>query len=45
MKSANELVGAIVHVMNDTFDKPALEINLRFAKYFVSIVVKVCQCQ
>ena len=45
MKAANELVGAIVHVMNDTFDKPINEINLRFAKYFVSIVVKICQSQ
>jgi hypothetical protein len=42
MKAANELVGAIVHVMNDTFDKPINEINLRFAKYFVSIIMKVC---
>ena len=42
MKAANELIGAIVHVMIDTFDKPNQEINLRFAKYFVSIVVKVC---
>jgi hypothetical protein len=42
MKAANELIGAIVHVMNDTFDKSINEINLRFAKYFVSIIVKVC---
>jgi hypothetical protein len=45
VRAANELVGAFTHVMIDTFDRPAEEINLRFAKYFISIVLKSCSCR
>ena len=42
MRAANELIGAFNHVMNEIFDKRAEDINLRFAKYFISIVLKTC---
>ena len=45
MKAANELIGAIVFVLNESFDKPVDEINVRFTKYFVSVVVKICSSQ
>jgi hypothetical protein len=45
VRAANELVGAFTHVMIDIFQKPTEEINLRFAKYFISIVLKTCSCR
>jgi hypothetical protein len=42
---ANELVNAFVFVMIDTFNRVLSEIPLRFAKYFLGIVCKVCQCR
>jgi len=45
MRAANELIGAFNHVMNEIFDKPVQEINLKFAKYFISIVLKTCSCK
>lgn len=41
-RSANDLIGAFVVVMTDVFDKNVEHLNLRFAKYFVSIVLKTC---
>ena len=40
IKCANELCSAITYVMVDTFEKP--EPALRFTKYFVTIVSRVC---
>ena len=45
LRSANDLITAFIHVIVDIFDKSAGEINLRFAKYFISIVLKTCQCK
>jgi hypothetical protein len=45
VKAGNELTSAFVHVMIEIFDKPIEEINLRFAKYFISIVLKTCCCR
>lgn len=45
VKASNDLIGAYVTVMMDVLDKPAEEINLRFVKYFVSIVMKTCHCR
>lgn len=45
MKAANDLIGAFSLVMMDIFDKSASEINLKFAKYFISIVLKTCLCK
>jgi len=42
---ANELVNALTYVLMDVFDKPVEEIPLRFAKYFITIVHKVCSCK
>lgn len=45
VRASNELIGAFTHVMIDIFAKPTEEINLRFAKYFISIVLKTCSCR
>ena len=45
MKAANDMIGAFNHVMQDVFNCPAESINLRFAKYFISIVLKTCNCK
>ena len=42
IRCANELCGAFTHVMVDIFEKPLPEVPLRFAKYFVTIVNRVC---
>ena len=43
VRAANDLIGAFIHVLIDIFEKNSVEeINLRFAKYFISIVLKVC---
>ncbi len=42
IRAANELVGAFTHVLNDIFDKSVEDIPLRFAKYFIGIVLKTC---
>ena len=44
VKCANELCSAFTHVLIETFEKPLAEIPIRFAKYFVTIVNRVCQC-
>lgn len=44
IKCANELCSAFKHVLIETFEKPLSEIPIRFAKYFVTIVNRVCQC-
>ena len=43
--SANSLIEAFTHVLNDIFDKPVGEIPLRFAKYFITIILKACSCK
>lgn len=45
MRSANEMIGAFSHVMMEIFDMKAEAINLRFCKYFISIVLKACCCR
>lgn len=45
VRRANEMVSAFTHVMIEVFDKPVEEVNLRFAKYFISIVLKACSCR
>jgi len=32
-------------MMNDILDVPVENINLKFAKYFISIVMKTCCCR
>jgi cytoskeleton-associated protein 5 len=41
-KKANQLSDALTKVIIITFDKPINEIPLRFAKYFLNVVHKVC---
>lgn len=41
-RCANDLCQAITHVLVDVFEVPIDQIPLRFAKYFVTIVHKVC---
>ena len=41
-KKANSLVEALIKVINSTFNRPPEEIPLRFAKYFLNVVHKVC---
>ena len=45
VKTANDLVSAFTHVLNDIFDKNVEDIPLRFAKYFITIVLKTCSCK
>lgn len=45
VRTANDLVGAFAHVLNDIFDKNVEDIPLRFAKYFITIVLKTCSCK
>lgn len=45
MLSANALIEAFTHVLNDIFEKPVEDIHLRFAKYFTIIVLKACSCK
>lgn len=42
VKCADELCAALTHVLVETFEKPLPDIPLRFAKYFVTIVNRVC---
>jgi hypothetical protein len=39
---ADDLIGALVHVMNEVFGVPVENINFRFSKYLISVVIKVC---
>ena len=41
-KKANQLADSLTKVILITFDKPITEIPLRFAKYFLNVVHKVC---
>ena len=41
-RKANQLSDALTKVILITFDKPIAEIPLRFAKYFLNVVHKVC---
>lgn len=43
VRSANEIISAMTHVMIDIFDKEIEEIPLRFAKYFITISVRLTQ--
>lgn len=45
VRTANDLVSAFTHVLNDIFDKSVEDIPLRFAKYFITIVLKTCSCK
>ena len=45
VKTSNDLISAFTHVLNDIFDKPVEDIPLRFAKYFITIVLKTCSCK
>ena len=45
VRTANDLVSAFAHVLNDIFDKSVEDIPLRFAKYFITIVLKTCSCK
>lgn len=45
LMSAGELISAYTHVLNDIFQKSIDEIPLRFAKYFITIVLKTCSCK
>ena len=45
VRTANDLVSAFAHVLNDIFDKNVEDIPLRFAKYFITIVLKTCSCK
>jgi hypothetical protein len=38
-------VSAFTHVLIDIFDKSVEDIPLRFAKYFITIVLKTCSCK
>lgn len=42
--TANDLISAFTHVLIDIFERPRQDTPLRFAKYFVTIVNKTCQC-
>lgn len=41
-KKSNSLIDALVKVIISTFDRPIEEVPLRFAKYFLNVVHKVC---
>ena len=41
-RKANNLADALTRVIVITFDKPVQEVPLRFAKYFLTVVNKVC---
>ena len=45
VRTANDLVSAFTHVLNDIFDKSVEDIPLRFAKYFITIALKTCSCK
>jgi len=45
MRTANDLINAFTHVLIDIFERPVEEIPLRFAKYFITIVLKACSCK
>lgn len=45
VRTANDLVSAFTHVLIDIFDKSVEDIPLRFAKYFITIVLKTCSCK
>lgn len=45
LRAVNDLMAAYTQVMVDVFEKSSEEINLRFAKYFISIVLKTCSCR
>jgi hypothetical protein len=45
VRTANDLISAYTHVLNDIFDKSLEDIPLRFAKYFITIVLKTCSCK
>lgn len=45
MKTSNDLTNAFTHVLIDIFERPVEEIPLRFAKYFITIVLKACSCK
>jgi hypothetical protein len=40
--TANDLISGFVHVMNELFEVPVENFNLRFVKYFMSIIIKIC---
>ena len=41
-KVANELISAFVHLINEVFEVPLEKMNIKFVKYFMTIVVKIC---
>ena len=41
-KNANFLIETISKVLFETFDKPTEQIPLKFGKYFITIIGKVC---
>ena len=41
-KAANELISAFVHLINEVFEVPLEKMNVKFVKYFMTIVVKIC---
>lgn len=43
--AGNDLVAAFTHVLRDIFDRKIDEIPLRFAKYFITIILKACSCK
>jgi len=45
IRTSNDLVNAFTHVLIDIFERPVEDIPLRFAKYFITIVHKVCSCK
>ena len=40
--TANDMISGFVHVMNELFEVPVENFNLRFVKYFMSIIIKIC---
>lgn len=42
MKNANFLIDSVAKVMHDVFNKTPDKVPLKFGKYFISIVNKVC---
>ena len=42
VRCTNEICAAFTHVLVDVFERPLQDIPLRFAKYFVTIVNRVC---
>ena len=41
-EKGSQFLDAITRVMIQTFDKPVIEVQIRFAKYFLSVVHKIC---